>query len=286
MNTLKQYLTKAKTEHWAVGHFNFSTAEQLKAIVEAASDLKAPVMVATSEGEAEFIGYEQAVALVKSYQTEGQAVWLNADHHHSFDSCKRAIDAGYDTVLVDASKLSFEENIRTTSDVVRYAKSIKPDLTIEGELGYLRGASEVQEKMEISLGDYTKPEAAADFVLRTGVDRLAVVFGNIHGIVTEQKEALDLEHLGGIIEAVPDTNLVLHGASGLSDADVAAAIAAGICNVHINTELRLAFHDSLEATLHNDPTQTTPYKFLAPSLEAMKELIKAKIVLFGSAGRL
>jgi len=286
MDTLKQYLAKAKTEHWAVGHFNFSTAEQLRAIVEAASDLKAPVMVATSEGEAKFVGYEQAVALVKSYQVEGHVVWLNADHHHSFASCKKAIDAGYDTVLIDASKLSLEENITLTKQVVDYAHSVNPMMSVEGELGYLRGASEVQEKIEINSNDYTQPEAAKEFVVATGVDRLAVVFGNIHGIVTEQREALNLEHLGSIIEAVPDTNLVLHGASGLSDNDIANAIAAGVCNVHINTELRLTFHDSLMATLHNDPTQSTPYKFLAPSLEAMKELIKAKIVLFGSAGRL
>ena len=114
---LKTYLTKAQTEHWAIGHFNFSTADQLKAIVESASEMKAPVMVATSEGEANFVGYEQAVALVKSYQNEGHAIWLNADHHKSFDSARKAIDAGLDTALIDASGLSNEENIFLTSDV-------------------------------------------------------------------------------------------------------------------------------------------------------------------------
>src|SRR3989344_4105346 len=118
MKTLKEYFSQAKTEKWAVGHFNFSTADQLKAIVEAAKELNSPVMVATSEGEAKFVGREQAVALVKSHQQEGHAVFLNADHHKTEESAKQAIDAGYDTVLIDASKMPYEENVRITSQVV------------------------------------------------------------------------------------------------------------------------------------------------------------------------
>ena len=288
--SLPEYFIKARTEGWAIGHFNFSTADQLRAIVEAAAELRSPVMVATSEGEAEFIGYDQAAALVKSYQQEGHVVWLNADHHKSFESARKAIDAGYDTVLIDASKLPYEENIALTKQVVEYAHSSNLSssqderLMVEGELGYLRGSSEVQEKVEISPVDYTQPEQAADFVAKTGVERLAVVFGNIHGIVTQQQEKLDLEHFKKIVAAVPNTPIVLHGASGLSDADVRAAITAGIANVHINTELRVAYHDALVAELQHDPTQTTPYKFLTPSLEAMKVLVKEKLTLFGSVG--
>ncbi|MBI2676820.1 MAG: class II fructose-bisphosphate aldolase [Candidatus Yanofskybacteria bacterium] len=301
---LKTYLSKAQQEHWAIGHFNFSTAEQLKAIVEAAAELKSPVMVATSEGEAEFVGYDQAVALVKSYQQAGYAVWLNADHHKSFESAKKAIDAGYDTVLIDASRLNLDENIGTTSQVVQYAHRGLTSIMVEGELGYLRGSSEVQEKVEINPTDYTQPEQAADFVARTGVERLAVVFGNIHGIVTEVitttptpngvgapteasgEEKLDIEHLKKITVAVPETILVLHGASGLPDEDVRAAIAAGISNVHINTELRVAYHDTLHAELEKEPNQTTPYKFLASSQDAMKELVKKKLKLFGSVDKI
>ncbi|MEK7507301.1 MAG: class II fructose-bisphosphate aldolase [Patescibacteria group bacterium] len=286
MKNLKNYFASAKKEKWAIGHFNFSTAEQLRAIMEAAAGLEAPVMAATSEGEAEFIGYDQAAALVKSYQQKGRAVWLNADHHKGFVNTQKAIDADYDTVLIDASKLSYEDNILTTSQVVRYARGKNPEMMIEGELGYLRGSSEVQGKVEISPADYTQPEQAVDFVARTGVDRLAVVFGNIHGIVTEQEEKLDIEHLKKIAAAVPDTILVLHGASGLSDDDIRAAIAGGITNIHINTELRVAYHDALAAELQHKPTQTTPYKFLAPSLAAMKELVKKKLGLFGSSGKI
>ena len=293
MRALKEYLTRAKREHWAIGHFNFSTAEQLRAIVEAAAELKAPVMVATSEGEAKFVGYEQAVALVKSYQAEGHAVWLNADHHKSFASAKQAIDASYDTVLIDGSKLPFAENVALTRQVVEYARNLSTsdverlvEVTVEGELGYLRGSSEVQEKVEISPADYTKPEEAAEFITQTGVDRFAPVFGNIHGIVTAQAEILDVEHLKKIAAVVPETCLVLHGASGLPDEQIKAAIAAGICNIHINTELRVAYHDALEAELKAEPAQTTPYKILASPFDATKELVKQKLELFGSAGKI
>ena len=224
--------------------------------------------------------------MVKSYEGEGQAVWLNADHHKSFESCQRAVTAGYDSVLIDGSKLPLAENIALTKQVVEYAKTVRPDFPVEGELGYLRGNSEVQEKIAISAADYTPPAEAADFVAQTGVNRLAVVFGNIHGIVTQQAEELDLEQLKKIASAVPEVYLVLHGASGLADNDVRAAIVAGIVNIHINTELRVAYHDALETELKAKPEQTTPYKILAPSVEAMKALVKQKLELFGSSNKI
>ncbi len=286
MRTLAEYFQDAKANRWAIGHFNFSTADQLKAIVETAAELKSPVMAGTSEGEAKFIGYDQAVALARSYQEEGHAVWLNADHHKSFESCKMAIDAGYDTVLIDASRLPLAENIALTKKVVDYASSINAEIAVEGELGYLRGESQVQEKVEISPSDYTQPQEASDFVSRTGVGRLAIVFGNIHGIVTQQEEHLDANALKAIAAAVPNVALVLHGASGLPAAEVGEAIANGIANIHINTELRLVYHDKLHEELEKEPGQTTPYKFLTPSLEAMKELISQKLKLFGSENKI
>lgn len=286
MASLEEYFARAREEHWAIGHFNFSTADQLKAIVEAATELKSPVMVATSEGEAKFFGRDQAVALVKSYQAEGHAVFLNADHHKSFTTAKAAIDAGYDTVLIDASKLNFEENVLETKKVVGYARGVKTDMMVEGEIGYLRGESQVQQKVEISPADYTKPDQAADFVAKTGVNRLAVVFGNIHGIVTEQEENLDIEHFKKIIAAVPNVFFVLHGASGLKADQVRAAIAAGITNVHINTEIRVAYHDVLHQELERDPTQTTPYKYLDNPVEAIKKVVREKLEVFGSINKI
>jgi len=284
MATLGEYFKKAKEEKWAIGHFNFSTADQLRAIVEAAAELKVPVMAATSEGEADFVGRDQAVALVQSYQKEDHDVFLNADHHKSWETAKAAIDAGYDSVLIDASKLPYEENVALTKKVVDYAREVAKlsgrEIPIEGELGYLKGSSEVQKKVEISREDYTKPEEAKDFVARTSVDRLAIVFGNIHGIVTEQEERLDIDTLKNVAAAVPGMTLVLHGASGLKDEEIKAAIQNGISNIHINTELRVAYHEALEGELEKEPGQTTPYKFLEPSYEATKKIVLEKLKLF------
>lgn len=283
---LRNYFEKAKQDHWAIGHFNFSTADQLKAIVEAAAECKSPVMIATSEGEAKFVGRQQAVALVKSWQDLGYPVWLNADHHKSFDAIEEAVDEGYDTVLVDASKLPYEENVALTKKVVEFAKMKDPLFMVEGELGYLKGDSKIETKVEISPADYTKPEQAKEFVMKTGVDRLAIVFGNIHGIVTEQEERLDINRLKQIVAAVPDVYLVLHGASGLPASDVSDAIKHGITNVHINTELRVAYHDALQKELKDDPTETTPYKMLQLSFDETKRVVKEKLELFGSANRI
>ena len=283
---LRNYCEKAKKEHWAIGHFNFSTAEQLKAIVEAAAECKSPVMVATSEGETKFVGRQQAVALVKSWQGLGYPVWLNADHHKSFDAIEEAVDEGYDTVLIDASKLPYDENVKLTKQVVEFAKMKDPLYMVEGELGYLKGDSKIETKVEISPEDYTKPEEAKEFVMKTGVDRLAIVFGNIHGIVTEQSERLDIDRLKAVAAAVPDTYIVLHGASGLLAEDIREAIKNGITNVHINTEIRVAYHDALQKELKDDPSETTPYKMLQLSFDETKRVVKEKLELFGSVGKI
>ena len=178
MKNLNYYLQKAKEGRYAIGHFNFASAEQLKAIAQAfekvAKELNVldlALMVGTSEGEAEFLGYDQAVGLVNAWKKQTNLpIFLNADHHKSFESCKKAIDSGYDTILIDASKLSFEENIKLTQKVTEYAKNKNAGVTIEGELGYLKGSSEVQEKIEITSDDYTDPNQAIDFVAQTGVD--------------------------------------------------------------------------------------------------------------------
>ncbi len=291
MNNLNYYLKKAKESRYALGHFNFASAEQLKAIVQAFQKIareygksELALMAGTSEGEAKFLGYEQARGLVDAWKEQtGLPIFLNADHHKTFKSCKKAIDAGYDAVLIDASKLPYEENISLTKKVIEYGKSINTEVTLEGELGYLRGSSEIQEKIEINEKDFTDPDQAADFVEKTRVDRLAVVFGNIHGIVTEQEEGLNIEHFKKIAESAPNVYFVLHGASGLKDEDVKEAIKAGIVNVHINTEIRMAFHQALEDfEKPPKPHTTVPYKIMAPTVEAMQKVAEEKLRLFTS----
>lgn len=282
MKPLRDYFHAAKEEGWAIGHFNFATADVLRAIVEGAQHAGAPcVMVGTSPGEAKFIGMQAAVALVRAARdASGFPVFLNADHFPTFLECQHAIDAGYDSVLHDGSRQPYEVNVIETQRVWQYAQTKRGSYMVEGELGYLKGASEVQKTVTIRPNDYTKPEQAVDFVRRTGVERLALAFGNIHGIVTEQKETLDIGHLIKVAEKIPSVFLVLHGASGLSDAQIKTAIAAGITNVHFNTELRVAYQKGLKAELKREPEQTTPYKLLAPAVDAVRELVETKCRLF------
>lgn len=282
MENLNYYLKQAKEGHCAIGHFNFATEDVLKGIVEASRDAGAlAVMVGTSEGEAGFVGMKEAAALVKAMRDDfNYPIFLNADHYKSFEKCKEAIDAGYDSIIIDASKLPNEENIALTKQVVDYCRSVNQDISVEGELGYLKGSSEVQTKIGISPADYSKPEEVADFVSRTGVDRMAVVFGNIHGIVTDQEEKLDIEHFSKIVVAESRPCYVLHGASGLKDKDVSAAIKAGITNVHFNTELRVAYRNEIDKQFHAHPNETTPYKYLGPAVDEVKKLVTQKIKLF------
>src|SRR3989338_3011488 len=288
MATLSEILRKALKEKWAVPHFNFSNLETLKAIAEAARETKSPVMAGTSEGEREFLGLSEAVALVKSFRKEGIMIFLNADHTKSVDAAKEAVDAGYDSVHIDLSAKSFEENVGGTAEVAKYARAKSPDISVEWELGYLRGESRVQKKkIEVKPEDLTKPEEAAEFVKKTGVDRLAVAVGNVHGITLDEP-ALDIERIKKIRETVPfEVVLVLHAGSGIPDKDIKAAISAGISNIHISTELRAEFREELEKSLHKSgEAEYAPYKIMKPVVEAIKAKAVEKIKLFGAIGRI
>lgn len=283
--SLNKWLARGKAEGFAIGHFNVSNLETLKGVVKAAGTLRAPVIIGVSEGEREFFGVRQIVAAVQAFREDtGLPIFLNADHTKSFEKIKEAVDARFDSVHFDGSELSFEENVRETTRSVEYARKKSRDISVEGELGYLRGASKVQETVGISPEDFTDPEEAADFVKKTGVDRLAPVFGNIHGIVTKQEERLDLERLSAINKKA-GAFLVLHGGSGLSGEDIRGAIQNGIVKVHINTELRVAYRRALEQALQKMPEETTPYQYLAPVVEAVQNVVEEKIKLFGSAGK-
>lgn len=279
---LNDYMREARERQEAIGHFNFATADVLRAIAVGAQKAGAPcVMVGTSEKEADFIGLTEAVALVRALEQElSFPIFLNADHFKSAERCFAAIDAGYDSVIIDTSRLSYDENVTAAYAVASRAHSLTRPVTVEGELGYLKGASQVQESVEISAADYTQPEQALDFVTKTGVDRLAVVFGNIHGIVTKQEEKLDIAHFSRIVAAAPQPFYVLHGASGLPDEQIKAALAAGVSNVHFNTELRVAYQKELKEELIQNPNETTPYKYLADAAAAVEEIVMQKTKLF------
>ncbi|MEK9170942.1 MAG: class II fructose-bisphosphate aldolase, partial [Patescibacteria group bacterium] len=227
--------------------------------------------------------------LVRAFREEFNIpIFLNADHTKSFGGVIAAVDAGYDAILADFSALSFEENIKLTKQSVEYAKSKNPDIIVEGELGYVRGESKIQKEIiEVKAEDLTKPEEASQFVRETGVDMLAPAVGNIHGIVTNSKESIDIERVINIKKAVGENiHLVLHGASGLIETDLKNSINAGISTIHINTEIRVAFTETLRKSVAGMPEETTPYKILTPSIEAMKKVIEEKLKFFGSVNKM
>ena len=218
MMNIKEILKQAREGHCAIGQFNISNLETVKAVLGAARNLQTPVIIGTSEGEREFIGRRQIVKLIEAYQEESQTpIILNADHTKSFEEIKKAVDAGYSAVHFDGSELAFEENIKITKEVMEYAKSRNENILVEGELGYLRGGSNIHEAVEIKEEDMTKLDEAAEFVKETGIDSLAIVIGNVHGIVKGGNPNLNLERLKKIKKVAGETFLVLLGGSGIDE---------------------------------------------------------------------
>ncbi len=288
MNSFRDMFEAARMGGYAIGHFNFSNLEILKGIFQAAVNVRAPVLLGTSEGERNYMGLHQAVAMVRAFrEVTGIPSLLTADHSKSVETAKQAIDAGYDYILIDASEHPYEENVRMTKEVVEYARTKNSGVLVEGELGYLRGTSEIlKEAVEIKPEDMTNPEQARDFVKQTGIDALAVVVGNLHGIEADMENPpLNLERLKAIREAV-DCFLVLHGGSGTPEADVREAVKIGIQNFHVNTEIRVAYARALAEAIQAHPGETTPYKFMPGVVEAVKKVVEEKIRLCASANKI
>lgn len=291
VKTLREVIADTRTKKIAVGHFNISNLEALWGIFHAAQALDVPVIIGTSEGERGFIGVPQAAALIKSLREEyDYPIYLNADHSYSFEKVQEAIDAGYDAVIFDGNgaKLSFDDNIRITKQCVEYAKRIGKergtDILVEGELGFIGTSSKILEALPegVSLAseDLTKPEEIAAFVEHTGVDLVAPAVGNLHGMLAGGKNPkLDIARIEALAKAA-GIPLVLHGGSGTSDEDFTAAIAAGISVVHINTEIRVAFHKALMLSLQEDPDEIAPYRFLKSGVQAVQQCVSDRLKLF------
>ncbi|MDO8500001.1 MAG: class II fructose-bisphosphate aldolase [bacterium] len=283
-----EILKNALAGKWSTGHFNISNLEQMRAICQAAFNLKSPVIIGTSEGERKYIGLFEAVSLRDAFRKEfGMPIFLNADHSKSVEAAKVAVDAGYDSIHIDLSALSYEDNVAGTAEVVRYAKSKNPEINVEGELGILKGESKIQKEIiEVKPEELTTPDEAADFVKRTGIDRLAPAVGNIHGI-SANKKIIYPDLIRRIREAIPENvGLTLHGGSGISDDQISGAIEAGVNNIHINTEIRVADTEALKKSLASHPEETTPYKISQPVIDAVREKVEEKLKLFGSINRI
>jgi len=286
MNTYREYITEHVKVKKAIGHFNISTIEALWAIVLVAQQQGVPVIIGLSEGERDFIGLRQAIALVQSIRNEyNQPIFINADHTYSVARVKEAIDAGVDSVIFDGAKLTLEENIKATKECVAYARASGRDVLVEGELGYIGSSSDVLDTLPegaaVTRELMVTPEDASRYVVETGVDLFAPAVGNVHGkLKNTPNPRLDIQLIEKLREAA-GVPLVLHGGSGIADEDFVAAIHAGMSIVHINTEIRFAWRQALETALVEQDV-VAPYKLLAPSADAIKKVVAERLTLFNN----
>jgi ketose-bisphosphate aldolase len=281
--SLRDVLTQLEQSGAGLGHFNVADHVLLKAVIAAAAETKLPVLIGASEGEREFFGVRQLAALVKSEREESDLpVFLNADHTHSLAKAIEAAKAGFDAVTIDFSALPFEENAARTRETVEAIKAINPAILAEGEIGDIGTGSEIKETAQG--GKLSTPEEARQFVEATEIDNLAPAVGNMHGMLKSMvqgkaKKHLDLERIAQIKRAA-GVFLTLHGGSGTDDEHFRKAIAAGINIIHINTELRVAWRESLDKSLARDANEVVPYKILRPVVESVKQVVSSRLRLF------
>ncbi len=286
MKSLREYIKEAGEKGVAIGHFNISNLEGLHGIYNAAKKLNLPVIIGVSEGEEKFVGTEEAVALVRALrERDNYPIFLNADHHASFESVKKCIDAGFDMVIIDCAKLAFQENVALTKKCVEYAREVGAregrEILVEAELGYIGSGSNIKDTVPDGAGILTDVDEAKKFVEETGIDLLAPSIGSVHGLIKSGKPHIDTERAKAIREAcgVP---LVLHGGSGLRDEDFTGAILNGVNIVHINSEIRLAYKDALVESLKNSGEEINPAKILQPTIDAIEKVVTERLKLFNN----
>lgn len=284
MKSLREYIKESEEKHIAIGHFNISNLEALHGIYNAAKKLNLPVIIGVSEGEEKFAGLEEVYTLVSEIRTrDNYPIFLNADHHGSFESVKKCIDVGFDMVIIDAAKLPFEENVALTKQCVDYAREVSKntgrDILVEAELGFIGSGSVIRDTVPEGAGVLTTPEDAQKFVEMTGIDLFAPSVGSIHGLIKTGKPHINAE-LVSEIKNITGIPLVLHGGSGLRDEDFTNAIKAGISIVHINSEIRLAFKEAVEKFIKENPSEITPAKILQPAVDAIEAVVEARLKLF------
>jgi len=298
-----EILKKARAEGYGVGAFNVNNMEFLQAVLEAAEEQKSPVILALSEGAMKYGGRALTLMAVELAKEARVPVAVHLDHGSSYESVLRALRAGFTSVMIDKSHEDFETNVGETKRVVEAAHAL--GVTVEAELGRLAGIEEhvaVDEKDAL----LTNPEEARLFMERTGADYLAVAIGTSHGAYKGKgRPFIDHPRLERIAKLVP-APLVLHGASavppelverfrasggeigeaaGIHPEDIRKAISLGIAKINTDTDLRLAFTALIRETLNKNPKEFDPRKYLGPAREAVKEVVKSRMELFGSLGR-
>jgi len=285
MKTLFACLKEAEGKGVALGHFNVSDLVALWAVARAAKETGLPVMVGVSEGEREFMGVKEIRALVSTIREDlGIDIFLNADHTHALQKVEEAARAGFDEILFDGSKLSFEENLRETKKAVEAIKNINPDILVEGELGFIGASSEIVAERPAAV--LTDPDQALEFIKETGIDILAPAVGNMHGMLASMvsgEEKIRL-HIDRIKELKQKTGsfLTLHGGSGTDDEDFKKAIKAGVNIVHISTEIRLEWRSGIEEALKGHPAEIAPYKLFPEASEKIMRVAANRLRLFNN----
>lgn len=281
LENMKDMLNKADSGKYAVPQFNINNLEWTRFILEECQEMNSPVILGVSEGAIKYMGgYKTVSNLVKALISDLNItipVALHLDHGSSYESCVKAIDNGFTSVMIDASKYPLEENINITKQVVLYAKD--KNVTVEAEVGAV-GGEEDGVANELA---YAKVEDATKLVSETNIDFLAPALGSVHGIYKGEPK-LDFERMIKIHELVK-LPLVLHGGSGIPDELIKKAISCGICKININTELQIAWSKDVRKYLAENNVVYDPRKVIKSGEMAMKEMIKEKIILFGSNGK-
>ncbi len=276
----KDMLLSAQKHGYAVGAFNAENMEMAQAIVAAAEELSAPVIIQTTSSTLKYATPETFYGLVSGIAKDAKVpVALHLDHGASFDIANRCLKAGYSSVMIDGSHDPFEENISLTCSVVEVAKFT--GVPVEAELGKVGGK---EDDLDGGDGGYTDPQEAREFAERTGIDSLAVAIGTAHGIY-KQTPVLDKTRLEQI-RKVTDIPLVLHGASGLLAQDMKDCVKLGICKINFATELRIAYSDGVKSYMSKDAGVFDPKKYGAVGRDFVKQLVKEKILVCGCDGKI
>ncbi len=306
--TTKKMFEKSMREHFAIGAFNVNNMEIIQGIVDAAAEENAPVILQASSSAIKYarVGYLRKMIEAALEEHPNVDLALHLDHGPDFETCKMCVDNGFTSVMFDGSKYDFEENVRLTKEVVDYAHA--HGVVVEAELGKLAG---VEDDVNVEASDamYTDPQQAKEFVERTGCDSLAIAIGTSHGAYKFKGEAkLRFDILAKIKELIPDTPIVLHGAStvipelvdmcnkyggnipgakGVPDEMLHEASISGVSKINVDTDLRLGMTAEIRKVFAEKPEEFDPRKYLAPAREQIKQTVKHKIRdVFGTSGKM
>ncbi|MDQ7799334.1 MAG: class II fructose-1,6-bisphosphate aldolase [Candidatus Edwardsbacteria bacterium] len=299
----REMFKKAYDGGYAIGAFNVNNMELLQAIVDAGTEERSPLILQVSAGARKYARQEYLIHLVQAaMETTDIPVALHLDHGDSFELCKACVDGGFSSVMIDASHFPFEDNVALTKKVVDYAHA--KGVPVEAELGKLTSTSDEPGAREAV---YTDPDEVVEFVKQTGCDSLAISIGTSHGAYKFKGEAtLDFPRLEKIQNLLPGYPIVLHGASsvpaelvdicnkyggklpgtrGVPEEFLARAAKMAVCKINVDTDLRIAMTGAIRKAFAENPSEFDPRKYLGPAREAVKQVVKGKVKLFGCAGK-